>query len=459
MAIKDKQKTEYSCANCGIRQMRWTGQCPKCLEWNTFHEEIRFVEKFDAKKSRLSEKPKPIRLKEVTLKETVRFETDIKEFDRMIGGGIVPGSLVLVGGEPGIGKSTLMLQLSAKIARKGKTVLYVTGEESVEQTTIRARRLGIDEEGLFLLAETNFNHILQEIDAINPDVLIVDSVQVIYKAEIPSAPGSVTQVRETTQELMLLSKGRTITTFIIGHVTKGGDIAGPKVLEHLVDTVLYFEGDKQNNFRMIKVVKNRFGPTDEVAVFQMLRGGLAEVPNPSELFLAERVLEVPGAAVASALEGNRPILIEAQALVSETNFPAPTRRSSGIDQNRLALLLAVLEKKVRYPLYRCDVFVSVAGGMKIVEPGLDLSLSLAVASSFRNKPIDRNTCMAGEIGLSGEVRPVARIESRIKEAKHMGFKRIILPKRNVKGLSKEAREGIAITGVDFIEEAIDAVIG
>lgn len=456
--MKDKQKSEFACATCGNRQTKWTGQCSKCLEWNTFHEEIRFVEKFDAKKSLTLEKPRPVRIKDVALTETPRFVTGIHEFDRMIGGGIVPGALTLVGGDPGIGKSTLMLQLSSKIAGKGKTVLYVTGEESAMQTTIRARRLGIDEDNLFLLAETNFHHILQQIDAINPDVLIIDSIQVMYKSDIPSSPGSVTQVRETTHELMQLSKGRSITTFLIGHVTKGGDIAGPKILEHLVDTVLYFEGDKQNNFRMIKVVKNRFGPTDEVAVFQMLGGGLVEVANPSELFLAERVFDVPGAAVATALEGNRPLLIEAQALVSETNFPSPARRSSGIDQNRLALLLAVLEKRIRYPLFRCDVFVTVAGGMKITEPGLDLSLALAVASSFRNKPIDKFTCVAGEVGLSGEVRPIARVESRVKEAKQMGFKRCIIPKRNLKGISKEMREGIVLVGVDFVEEAIDAAL-
>jgi len=453
-----KKKTDYACASCGNRQTKWTGQCGKCLEWNTLHEETRFEEKFEAKKSIGIEKPRPLRIKEVSLSETPRFNTGINEFDRMIGGGIVPGALTLVGGDPGIGKSTLMLQLSAQLAKKGKTVLYVTGEESIMQTTVRARRLGVDEDNLYLLAETNFYHILQQIDAINPDVLIIDSIQVVYKSDIPSSPGSVTQVRETTHEFMQLSKGRGITTFLIGHVTKGGDIAGPKILEHLVDTVLYFEGDKQNNFRMIKVVKNRFGPTDEVAVFQMVGSGLAEVPNPSELFLAERVSDVSGAAVASALEGNRPLLIETQALVSETNFPSPARRSSGIDQNRMALLLAVLEKRIRYPLYRSDVFVTVAGGLKIMEPGLDLALALAVASSFRNKSIDKYTCIAGEVGLSGEVRPVSRAESRIKEAKQMGFKRCIIPKRNEKSLSKEAREGIQIIGVDFVEEAINAAL-
>lgn len=456
--MKDKCKTEYCCSHCGHRQSKWSGQCATCSEWNTFAEEIRFIEKFEAKKNLAVEKARPVRIKEVALAETPRFLTGIGEFDRMVGGGLVPGALTLVGGEPGIGKSTLMLQLSSKIAFKGKTVLYVTGEESIQQTTIRARRLGIEEDLLYLLAETNFHHILQQVDAINPDVLIIDSIQVIYKSDIPSSPGSVTQVRETAHELMQLSKGRAITTFLIGHVTKGGEIAGPKILEHLVDTVLYFEGDKQNNFRMIKVVKNRFGPTDEVAVFQMLQGGLVEVANPSELFLAERVFDIAGASVATTLEGNRPLLIESQALVSETNFPSPARRSSGIDQNRLALLLAVLEKRVRYPLFRCDIFVTVAGGVKIIEPGLDLSLALSVASSFRNKPIDRNTCVAGEIGLSGEVRPIARSESRVKEAKQMGFKRCIIPKRNVKGLSKEVREGIQIIGVDFVEEAIDAAL-
>lgn len=453
-----KQKSVWYCSECGHKQYKWAGQCPQCSRWNTINEEIELAgaqKRFDAQPSGTS---KPVRIKDITIGETPRILTNIQEVDRLIGGGLVPGSLSLVGGDPGIGKSTLLLQLSNALARQGLVVLYVCGEESVEQTSMRAARLGIDSDNLLLLNETNFALIKAQIDNINPDILIVDSIQIIYKQEITSAPGSVSQVRETATEFMHISKGRGITTFLIGHVTKSGEIAGPRVLEHLVDTVLYFEGDKQNNYRMVRVVKNRFGPTDEIAVFQMQTMGLVEVPNPSQIFLEERRKEVTGSVIISTMEGTRPILIEAQALVTETFFSTPSRRCTGLDPNRLALLLAVLEKRMGYQLHKCDVFVSIAGGMRVIEPGADLGILLAVASSMRNRMIDPESTVVGEVGLGGEIRSVTRMESRVKEAIHMGFKRCLIPKRNLKGLSEDLKQKISIKGVEFVEEAVDSLI-
>lgn len=453
-----KQKTVWYCSECGHKQLKWSGQCSQCSLWNTFQEEVELstaTKRFEAQPTAPN---RPITIKEVVLKETPRVLTHITEFDRLIGGGIVPGSLNLVGGDPGIGKSTLMLQLAHALAKKGMIVLYVCGEESVEQTSMRAHRLGIDTDNLLLLSETNFSLIKAQIDHVNPHVIIVDSIQIVYKGELTSAPGSVSQVRETATEFMHIAKGRGITTFLIGHVTKTGEIAGPRVLEHLVDTVLYFEGDKQNNYRMIRVVKNRFGPTDEIAVFQMKTFGLAEVPNPSEIFLEERMKKIIGSVIIPTIEGSRPFLIEVQALVTDSVFSTPSRRCTGLDQNRLALLLAVLEKRVGYQMHQCDVFVSVAGGMRIVEPAIDLGVLLAVASSLRNRIIDPDTLVMGEVGLGGEVRSVPRVESRIKEAINMGFKRCLIPKRNVKGISEEIRSKIQIYGVEVVEEAINGLI-
>lgn len=457
MAVK--QKSAWYCSDCGHKQLKWTGQCPQCTKWNSMHEEVEVVgakTRFEAQQP--ASNSKAVRIKEVAHKETPRICTQIAEFDRLIGGGVVPGSLSLVGGDPGIGKSTLLLQLSQAIAKQGLIVLYVCGEESVEQTSMRARRLGIDTENLLLLCETHFSAIKAQIDQVNPDVLIIDSIQIVYKGEISSAPGSVSQVRETTTEFMHIAKGRGIATFLIGHVTKSGEIAGPRVLEHLVDTVLYFEGDKQHNYRMIRVVKNRFGPTDEIAVFQMQQAGLVEVPNPSHVFLEERRKEAIGSVIIPTIEGTRAILIEAQALVTDTFFVTPSRRCTGLDQNRLALLLAVLEKRMGYQLHKCDVFVSIAGGMRITEPGIDLGVLLAVASSMRNRRIDPETTVVGEVGLGGEIRSVTRVESRLKEALHMGFKRCLIPKRNIKGIPPEIASKIGIVGVEFVEEAVQHLI-
>ncbi|MDP1881027.1 MAG: DNA repair protein RadA [Parachlamydiaceae bacterium] len=453
-----KQKTVWFCTECGNKQPKWSGQCIACTQWNTYQEELEISSlprRFEAQALTAS---RPVKLREVKLQETPRVLTQIGEFDRLIGGGVVPGSLTLVGGDPGIGKSTLLLQISNAFAQQGLIVLYVCGEESVEQTSMRAQRLGIHTDHLLLLSETNFTHIKNQIDQINPDILIVDSIQIVYKAEISSAPGSVTQVRETTTEFMHIAKGRGIATFLIGHVTKSGEIAGPRVLEHLVDTVLYFEGDKQHHYRMIRVVKNRFGPTDEIAVFQMKGCGLVEVPNPSEIFLEERRKDVVGSVIIPTLEGSRPILIEVQALVTETAFSTPSRRSTGIDQNRLALLLAVLEKRMGFQLFKIDVFVSVAGGLRIMEPAIDLGIIAAVASSMRNCSLDSETSVVGEIGLGGEVRSVPRLESRLKEAIHMGFRRCIVPKFNLKGISEDIRQKISLTGVEFVEEAIHVLL-
>ncbi len=456
MAVKEK--SIWCCAQCGHKQKKWSGQCSACREWNCLAEEFEIDESKKRFRGENNEGAKPLRLKEITLSETPRILTGVGEFDRLVGGGLVPGSFNLIGGDPGIGKSTLMLQLSNVLAKQGLQVLYVCGEESVEQTSMRARRLNIDSDNLYLLSETNYSVIHNRIEQLNPDVLIVDSIQIVYKSEIASSPGSVSQVRETATEFMHIAKGKGITTFIIGHVTKSGEIAGPRLLEHLVDMVLYFEGDKQHNYRLIRVVKNRFGPTDEIGVFQMQKGGLAEVPNPSKIFLEERSKGSVGSVIIPALEGSRTLMIEAQALVTETSFETPSRRCTGIDQTRLALLLAVLEKRMKYKLFRQDVFVSIAGGVRINEPGIDLGVLIAVASSLKNKFVDPHTVVLGEVGLGGEIRSVSRSESRIKEAVQLGFKRCAIPKRNVKGIPEELRKSIEIIGVEYVEEAVDALV-
>jgi len=448
-----KTKTLWSCTECGHTQSKWTGNCTMCSNWNTFVEEMDApqTQRFSAASEKMA---KPMRIKDVEQVEFKRLMTGISEFDRLMGGGIVPGSLTLVGGDPGIGKSTLMMQLSSKLASQGLTVLYVCGEESVEQTSLRAGRLGISSDHLYLLAETNFTNIKLHIDQLKPDVLIVDSIQIVYKPEIASAPGSVTQVREMATEFMHVAKGMNISTFLIGHVTKTGEIAGPRVLEHIVDTVLDFDGDREHGYRMLRGVKNRFGPTDDIAVFQMLGTGLKEVTNPSQIFLEERANKTAGSAIIPTIEGSRAFLVEIQALVVPCAFSNSSRKSTGLNPNRLSLLLAVLEKRMGFPLHNKDVFVSVAGGLKITEPAIDLGIVMAISSSFSNHPIDSKTIVIGEVGLGGEVRSVPRIENRIKEAINMGFTRCILPKRNCKGLSKGLMEKITLQGIEYVEEAL-----
>lgn len=450
-------KVVWACRECGHSQLKWTGSCPTCKNWNTLVEELTVKEekRFEAKKT---EKAKAVRICDVNASEFKRMATKMGELDRLLGGGLVEGSLILVGGEPGVGKSTLMLQISSSLAAQGLTVLYVCGEESAQQTSLRAKRLGIDNPNLYLLSETNYSAIKVQIDEIKPDIAIVDSVQIVYKPELPSAPGSVVQVREIATEFMHLAKGHGITTFLIGHVTKSGEIAGPRVLEHLVDTVLDFEGDRQHGFRLLRAIKNRFGATDEIAIFQMKETGLMEVPNPSQAFLEERMKEIPGSAIVPGLEGARSFLLEIQALVTATAYPNPSRRCAGLDSNRLGLLLAVLDKRVGYNLHHCDVFVALAGGLKIVEPAIDLGILLAVASSFLNRSIPADCIVIGEVGLGGEVRGVSRIETRLKEAVHMGFKKCILPKKNLKGLSSHIGEKIQLVGVELVDQAIQSIL-
>ena len=453
-----KQKVLWSCTECGHKQSKWTGSCTVCQKWNTFAEEIEIEDKGKRFESVKKETAQPMRVKDVTATEFRRISTKMPEFDRLLGGGIVSGSLSLIGGDPGIGKSTLMLQLAQRLAEQGLTVLYICGEESVEQTSLRAGRLGVNDDRLFLLSDTLFSNIKAQIDRLKPDVMIVDSIQILYKGELPSAPGSVSQVRELAMEFMHIAKGMGIATFLIGHVTKSGEIAGPRVLEHIVDTVLDFEGDRQHGYRMLRSIKNRFGPTDDIALFQMGGCGLHEVSNPSVIFLEERMREVPGSVIIPTVEGTRALLIEVQALVAASAFSTSTRKSTGLDQNRMALLLAVLEKRMGYQLHHCDVFVSVAGGMKIFEPAIDLGVLMAIGSSFCNRPIDSETVVIGEVGLGGEVRGVPRIENRIREAIHMGFKRCLLPKRNLKGLAPDLGKKISLIGVEVVEEAIRALL-
>jgi DNA repair protein RadA/Sms len=448
-----KTKTSWVCVECGSKQPKWSGSCFACKQWDTLQEVAAIEEKksrFDAK---LNFNSKPIALNQVFSKDYSRFSTGFQEVDRLLGSGVVMGSLTLIGGDPGIGKSTLMLQLTSHFAKLGKKILYVCGEESIHQTHLRAKRLNIDSGTIFLLNETVFSLIQQHIEEIKPDVLIVDSIQIVYKNEIPSIPGSVTQIKEIAMECMHIAKGQGITTFVIGHVTKSGELAGPRVLEHIVDTVLEFEGDRQHGYRMLRSIKNRFGPTDEVALFQMSQEGLKEVTQPSEMFLEERVKGASGSVIVPTIEGSRAILIEVQALVAQSAFSTSTRRSTGVDQNRLALLLAVLEKKMGYHFHSLDVFVSIAGGLKIQEPAIDLPVLCAIASSFSNQSLDPMTLVVGEVGLAGEVRSVPRIESRIKEAVNMGFKRCILPLKNLKGLNI-LQPDLQMIGVESVEEAM-----
>lgn len=453
-----KVKTVWCCIECGAFHPKWLGQCPQCRKWNTLAEEMDPTRSGKRYSYDLEKTSRSVRVNEVETTTIPRTQTGLKEFDRLLGGGLVRGSFCLVGGDPGIGKSTLLLQVAQALAIQGIKVLYVSGEESIGQTSLRAQRVGVDSENLFLFAETHYTAIREEIERLSPEVVIVDSIQIVYKAEIPSPPGSVSQVRETAAEFMHLAKGKNISILLIGHVTKSGEIAGPRLLEHLVDTVLYFEGDRQHHFRMMRVVKNRFGATDEVAVFQMGQKGLTEVENPSQIFLEERMRDSSGSVVIPTLEGSRAILIEVQALVTHTAYPTPSRRFAGLDHNRLGLLLAVLERRVGLQLHNRDVFASVAGGMRIDEPAVDLGVMLACASSLSNRVVDPDTVVMGEVGLSGEVRSVARTESRLKEALHMGFKKAIVPKRNLKGLPEELLAKIKVHGIDYVEEAIESVL-
>lgn len=449
-----KIKSAWFCSECGHKQARWTGQCPMCQAWNSLQEELLVASPANSLHTEPQKPFKPIRLTEIPQGVYSRFSTHSAEFDKAIGGGIVPGSLLLLGGDPGIGKSTLSLSLAAHLAQNGKKVLYVSGEESLEQVAIRAKRLEIHTQELFFTTETECSALCRLFEEMQPALVIIDSIQIVYRAEIPSSPGSVTQVRETTSLLMKTAKRLNISLLIIGHVTKSGELAGPRVLEHLVDTVLYFEGEKQQNVRLVRAIKNRFGPTDEIAVFQMTSKGLEEVQHPSQLFIQERTLGSSGAVIIPMVEGTRPLLIEAQALVTETFYSNPSRRASGLDQTRLQLLLAVCEKRVHLKLYQSDVFVSITGGFKITEPAADLGILLAIASSFKNIIFDKDTLVVGEVGLGGEVRAVCKIEARLKEAIQMGFKRVILPMKNRKAAEPFAHS-LSLQPITWVDEALE----
>lgn len=451
-----KIKTVFVCTQCGHEASKWMGQCPGCREWNSFVEEV----KMTGKNKRAANTSGPVpsgsskvqRLNDINIDDEVRLKTKIDELDRVLGGGIVAGSLTLVGGDPGIGKSTLLLQMCQDIAHQNKRVLYVSGEESLKQIKLRAERLGVTAEDVLLYAETSLQYIDQAIKNEHPDILIVDSIQTIYSDDITSAPGSVSQVREVTSHMMRIAKQLGLSTFIIGHVTKDGSIAGPRVLEHMVDTVLYFEGDRSVSYRVLRAVKNRFGSTDEIGVFEMVDNGLREVANPSEYMLTGKPIGESGSVVTCCMEGTRPLLVEVQALVTQSNFGMPRRTANGTDYNRVNLLVAVLEKKVGMQLGSYDSYVNIAGGIKVVEPALDLSIICALASSFRDSPVKDDTIIIGEVGLTGEVRGITQCEKRVIEASKMGFTTCIVPKANVKHLDKI--KGIKVLGVKSVEEAL-----
>jgi len=450
-----KTKTVYVCQSCGSQSPRWMGKCPDCGAWNTMVEE-RMEKAKDIGSSKRGHGAEPLLLGDIQSRDEDRFVTKIGELDRVLGGGIVSGSVVLIGGDPGIGKSTLVLQMLKQVSDLRGKALYVSGEESPAQIKMRALRLGVKSENLYVLAETQLEEILHAADGLQPQVLVVDSVQTVFTSELPSAPGSVGQVREVSGRLMLYAKRSGVPTFLIGHVTKDGAIAGPRVLEHIVDTVLYFEGDKGHAFRVLRAVKNRFGSTNEIGVFEMKEGGLAEVVNPSEMFLAERPADATGSVVVSSLEGSRPILAELQALVAPSKLAMPRRTCIGVDFNRVSLLLAVLEKRVGMHLMGMDVFVNIVGGLTIDEPAVDLGVIAAVASSFREKPINAQTVVMGEVGLAGEVRAISQAEVRLKDAAKLGFTRCVLPQLNVDKLEKSASPAkMDLMGVRTVDEAME----
>ncbi|MFH1459527.1 MAG: DNA repair protein RadA [Candidatus Omnitrophota bacterium] len=453
-----KTKTVFVCQECGYSSVKWIGRCPECNNWNSLVEEMGRSKKENLHGFDLGVFAKPERLSEVQISSQVRLTTDIRELDHVLGGGIVQGSVILIGGAPGIGKSTLLLQVCANLSKKNKKILYITAEESPQQTKLRAERLGSVGNNLFLVCETNLDIILEHIKNIKPDIIVADSIQVLYLEDVTSAAGSVSQVRECASKLTILAKNSGIAVFLVGHVTKEGSLAGPRVLEHLVDCVLYFEGESSTNFRIIRAVKNRFGSTNEIGIFEMTSSGLKEVENPSQMFLSQRAVQISGSAVVATMEGSRPLLVEIQALVSPTSFGLPRRRTTGIDFNRTSLLIAVLEKRARCALQTQDIFVNVAGGVKVVEPAADLASVCAIASNFKDKPIDNLDVIFGEVGLGGEVRAVPQADLRINEAKKLGFKRVILPTGNLKNLKKNFKDTeIELIGVGTVAEALKII--
>jgi DNA repair protein RadA/Sms len=456
--------TAFFCKECGYESAKWSGQCPSCKAWNTFVEEpvvkeknVKGIVNINAKYHETAgvKKAAPVRLSSVTAADTDRIKTDICELDRVLGGGIVEGSLVLVGGDPGIGKSTLLLQMCYNLAKNGNSVLYISGEESLGQIKLRAQRVGEASDNLMVLCETSLDTIENVLENVKPQIVVIDSIQTMYREEVGAAPGSVSQVRETTAVLMQLAKGLNISIFIVGHVTKEGVVAGPRMLEHMVDTVLYFEGDKNAAYRILRSVKNRFGSTNEIGVFEMRQEGLAEVANPSEYMLTGRPEEASGSVVVCLLEGTRPILVEIQALVCDSNFGMPRRTAAGADYNRVNLLMAVLEKRAGIHLSGSDAYVNIAGGMRVNEPAMDLGIVMALVSSFRNRPMMENTIVFGEVGLAGEVRAVSQPQIRINEAVKLGFGNCILPQVCLKNIKKTDK--INLIGISSVKDAVKLI--
>ncbi len=455
-----KSKVIYVCTNCGSESPKWSGRCSGCGEWNTMEEMVREAAKPFGKLSsggRTGLVEAPVALSRISITEEERYKTGLGEFDRVLGGGIVKGSLVLLGGDPGIGKSTILLQICERLGRTLK-ILYVSGEESKRQLKLRADRLHVSGEGLFVLAETDIETVLEQIHAEKPDLVIVDSIQTMSFSEVSSSPGSVVQVRECTGALMRLAKDLEVSVFLVGHVTKDGNIAGPKTLEHMVDAVLYFEGERQLSYRILRAVKNRFGSTNEIGVFEMRDIGLQEVENPSQMLLSGRPKQVSGTCVACAMEGSRPIMAEVQGLVTATGFGTPRRMSTGFDYNRMSLLLAVLEKRAGYYFANMDAYLNVVGGLRLDEPAADLSVAVALVSSFKDFVVSEHALAFGEIGLAGEIRSVSGAESRIQEATRLGFTHVILPYHNLENIQNPERFGIKLSGVRSVREAIEALV-
>jgi DNA repair protein RadA/Sms len=452
--MKKQQKTAFFCQNCGYESPKWVGKCPGCGEWNRFAEEpTKATDSRVPPEYQLNEKPRPIDAVEAD--EKARLKTGLEEMDRVLGGGIVAGSAILVGGDPGIGKSTLLLQVLHRLASGGRKVLYVTGEESASQIRLRADRIGASSKNIYVLVEVALENILKHIKEVDPAVVVIDSIQTVYCSLLTSAPGSVGQVREASERLIIFAKKTGIPVFLVGHVTKDGSIAGPKVLEHMVDTVLYFEGDSGHSYRIIRGIKNRFGPTNEIGVFEMRDRGLVEVSNPSEYFLTERPEGMAGSVVVASIEGTRPILVEVQALVVSTSFGMPRRTAIGVDVNRVSLLVAVLDKIGGLHLGNHDIFLNVAGGVRLSEPAADLGVAAAIASSFLDRPIDPKTVVFGEVGLTGEVRGINQMEIRIREAARMGFTRCVLPRTQFRGLDKAG--AIELVRVGHLKELLGEI--
>ena len=452
--MKRTVKTVFACQSCGFQSSKWMGRCPECGQWDALVEETQSPDPFRGVMPGPATSPSnPVPIDAIEYKTEDRLTTGIREFDRVLGGGLVPGTLVLIGGDPGIGKSTLMLQALHGLTAGNHRVLYISGEESIQQMGMRSKRLATASSDLLVVSEIDLSAILAMVGQVRPHVIVIDSIQTMFSADLTSAPGSVSQVRESAMKLMMMAKKTAIPTFLVGHVTKDGAIAGPRLLEHMVDTVLYFEGDRNHVFRILRAVKNRFGSTNEIGVFEMKEKGLVEVTNPSAVFLSERTVNAPGSVVAASMEGTRPILIELQALAGSTNLGTPRRTILGLDQNRVALLVAVMEKKLGMHLMGHDIFMNVAGGVKVDEPAVDLAIVSAIASSFVDRPVQENSTIMGEVGLTGEVRPIGQVEMRVAEACKMGFTRCLIPESNLRRMS--AARDIELIGVTTVSDAVE----